>query len=93
MKQGLQLFIIELTGCLILALLFNQLHVNYDFLTLLGLINFIVSVLGLFIGLIMYATGNKNSARNICLAGGLLLFIGISTCSFFPLRLYASNIH
>ncbi|HEX7846333.1 MAG TPA: hypothetical protein VF476_11085, partial [Chitinophagaceae bacterium] len=61
--------------------------INHDFFTGFGLVNIIVSALSLVGGVIVLASGNKSLGRDLCLAAGLLLLIGIGTCSAFPFRL------
>jgi len=86
MKKGAFIFIIELIISFVISVVVNQGPVNYDFFTLLGLINLIIGVLSFFISLIIYFV-DKETARPFFIASGLLLLAGCLTCSIFPIRL------
>lgn len=59
---------------------------GYDFMTGLGMMNLIISVVGVFVGLIILITGNKETALNMFISSGLLLLTGIGVCSTFPMK-------
>jgi len=86
MKKGVYTFLIELAISIIVSVLFNQGMINYDFFTLLGLVNLIMGGLSLFISLILLLI-DKQMAKSFFIATGLLLLVGGLTCSIFPIRL------
>jgi len=57
-------------------------------LAFVGAVGVVQGGFNVFIGLITALTGNKNrEAQVYLLCGGVLLLIGFSLCSSFPLRL------
>lgn len=90
MKKGFKIFCIELASCFVIALLVNDFVIDYFLFTIFGLVNLAVSILSLIAGVIVIAANNKETGKDICLAGAFLLLLGIGTCSAFPFRL---NMH
>ena len=88
MKSSIKILVVEFTASVVLALFMNNATINYDFLTAVGLGNFVFGLFGVVIGVVA-AIINNEIARPLLIASGLLLLMGCLTCSLFPINLNA----
>lgn len=51
-----------------------------DFFIAFGLVALVAAVIDLIIGIVMLATGNKESGKGFMLSTGVLLLIGFASC-------------
>lgn len=59
---------------------------DYDYLTIFGLVNLILGILGLVIGAILSVAKEPNISKGLLISSALLLLMGFLTCSVFPAR-------
>jgi len=52
----------------------------------IGAIAFVIGVINIFSGLLKLIVGGKDTALTLLLCGGILLLIGFSLCSAYPLN-------
>ena len=87
MKRKLIIAGITLLSSFVLAMAANEGNLNYDFMTVFGLINFLLACLGVVIGLIMLLSRNRQNGLDVLAASGIILLIGIGVCSAFPMNM------
>jgi hypothetical protein len=86
MKKGLQYFGLAIIMSALLSYWQTE-GLNSDYLTMFGLINLIIGILGLLVGTIFSIARKDEIAKGLLIASSLLLLMGILTCSAFPFRL------
>jgi len=87
MKDTLIALATELVISLIVALVLNNGMLNYDFMTGFGLVNLILSVIGIIVGVIFISLKERERGQSIVAASGILFLIGAGTCTAFPISL------
>jgi hypothetical protein len=86
MKNVLYYLAGEIALSFIGALLSNV-RLDRDFLTIFGLMNLIISIVGLISGVIFQIAKTERIAKPLLISSAFLLLLGFLTCSVFPLRL------
>ena len=87
MKKSLLYFLVALGVSLLIGLLANGNGRVYDFFTISGLANLLISILLLLASIICFIAKKKELGKELLTATGLLLLCGTITCSFFPFQL------
>jgi len=87
MKKALPYLLVEILISLIASYVENG-RFNYDYLTLFGLVNLILGVLGLLLGVIFSLFKEQNISKGLLISSALLLLMGFLTCSVFPLKIH-----
>ena len=85
MKKALPYLIGEIVLSLIISLFATE-GSGDGFLTIFGLINLILGVIGLVFGVIFSIARVENVSKGLLISSALLLLIGGLTCSVFPMR-------
>ena len=85
MKKALPYLIGEIVLSLIISL-FATAGSGDGFLTIFGLINLILGVIGLVFGVIFSIARVENVSKGLLISSALILLIGGLTCSVFPMR-------
>jgi hypothetical protein len=85
MKKALPYLIIEIIISLFASYAANG-RFNYEYLTIFGLINLILGVLGLVLGVILSIAKEQNISKGLLISSAILLLMGFLTCSVFPMR-------
>ena len=67
----------------VIAFFGNANQFGYSFLTLFGLINLIIGLLGFLIALVIVIF-DRETAKPVFLSSGIVLLLGGLTCTFFP---------
>jgi hypothetical protein len=85
MKKALPYLLAEVLISLILALVMNR-GFNNGYLTMVGLINLILGILGLILGVIFSIAREETISKGLLISSALLLLMGLLTCSVFPMK-------
>ena len=85
MKKAMPYLIGELLVSLIISLLASS-GIREGFLTMFGLANLILGVIGLIFGVIFSIAKAENISKGLLISSALLLLMGFLTCSVFPGR-------
>lgn len=87
MKGKLIIAGIGLAFSFIVSLVLNAGVFNYEFMTVFGLVNLILAVLGVFVSLILLLARDKKNGLNLLAASGIILLVGAGVCSVYPMHL------
>lgn len=81
------ILIIEIVISIIVSFWANDWQENRDLLFNFGLINLIIGAIGAMMGAIMEITKfrDKEISKNLMVASGILVLIGVGTCSKYSL--------
>ena len=90
MKKALNIFLSGIALAVLVSFFANDEKMDYNYLTLGGLTCLVLSALGLFVSLFLFVAKDKETAKSLLIATGLMLFTGVVTCSVFPMNL---NVH
>jgi len=85
MKKALPYLLAEIVISLVAAYVENG-RFNYDYLTMFGLVNLVLGVLGLIIGVIFSIFKEQSISKGLLISSALLLLMGFLTCSVFPMN-------
>jgi hypothetical protein len=85
MRKALPYLVIEIIISLAASYAGNG-GFDYDYLTVFGLVNLILGVLGLIVGAILSIAKEPNISKGLLISSALLLLMGFLTCSVFPMR-------
>ncbi|HEY1871943.1 MAG TPA: hypothetical protein VGG71_12850 [Chitinophagaceae bacterium] len=86
MKKALPYLLAEVLLSAAIALFENK-RFNSDYLTVFGLVNFILGVVGLIFGVIFSIAKQENVSKGLLISSSLLILMGFLTCSIFQIRL------
>jgi hypothetical protein len=86
MKKALPYLFSEILLSLIIAFAVNK-GFNDEYLTMFGLINLILGIVGLIFGVIFSIAKEETISKGLLISSALLLLMGFLTCSVFPMRL------
>ena len=87
MKRKLIIAGIGLLFSFMVSILANGSNFNYDFMTVFGLINLVISGIGGVIAIVMLLSRNRKNGMDLLAASGIILLVGVGVCSAFPMKL------
>lgn len=85
MKKALPYLIGEVVLSLIIALYATS-GSSDDFLTIFGLVNLILGIIGLVFGVIFSIARVENVSKGLLISSALILLMGFLTCSIVPMK-------
>jgi hypothetical protein len=86
MKKAMPYLVAEILLSLIISL-FASSGISDGFLTMFGLVNIILGVIGLIFGVIFSIAKAENISKGLLISSALLLLMGFLTCSVPMMRL------
>lgn len=83
MNKAATIFIIEISSSLLISIVMNDSHSSQDTLSLFATLNLIIGTAGAAFGALIDIMSKKykDISTSIMIASGILLIIGIGTCS------------
>jgi cytochrome bd-type quinol oxidase subunit 2 len=88
MKKALRIFLIPEAVIILFCFIVNGMKPVYDTGFTIGLLNLLLGVIMLLVAIVLLIAKQKENGMATLTAAGLVLLLGIVTCSVFPFRLY-----